>query len=69
MRKKQGQVLSVSILKVNSFRHENHDIVSCTDSLAGPGRPCLLSPVNGRHLEGVVHSSAYLTQKVLGYLL
>lgn len=62
MRKKQGQVLSVSILKVNSFRHENHDIVSCTDSLAGPGRPCLLSPVNGRHLE-------YLTQKVLGYLL
>lgn len=28
-----------------------NDIVSCTDILAGPGRPCLLSPVNGRHLE------------------
>lgn len=56
----------MSIVKVNSFRHKNHDIVSCTDSLAGPGRPCLLSPVNGRHLESSTVVVPTLPRRYLG---
>lgn len=60
--------LSKSIPSVIS----SDDIVSCTDSLAGPGRPCLLSPVNGRHLDDVgctVVPTSYLTQKVGTWVL
>lgn len=45
-------------------------IVSRTDSLAGPGRPCLLSPVNGRHLQQRLPylAGTSIPGVVLGYL-
>lgn len=48
----------------------SNDIVSRTDSLAGPGRPCLLSPVNGRHLQWRLPylAGTWIPGGVLGYL-